>query len=97
MKATEARAHWSEVLNEVHNRGARILVEKSGVAVAVIVPVSDVEQIDRVGTDEPEIVEQLFGALRSPVPALPREEERRAFEEGSAADAEPAPSRPSRS
>lgn len=47
MKASEVREQWSQVLNRVFRREARILVEKSGIPVAAIISAADLEQLQR--------------------------------------------------
>lgn len=47
MKATEARAQWSRLLNSVFRHNTRVIVEKSGVPVAAIVSVRDLERWQR--------------------------------------------------
>ncbi|MBM3935047.1 MAG: type II toxin-antitoxin system Phd/YefM family antitoxin [SAR202 cluster bacterium] len=45
MKASDARQQFSEVINEVFRKEARIIVEKSGIPVAAIVSVEDLERV----------------------------------------------------
>src|SRR5690242_18166393 len=47
IKATEARQHWSELLNKVFRRDARVIVEKSGIPVAAIISVQELERFER--------------------------------------------------
>jgi len=47
VKASEARARWSELLNAVARRRTRVLVEKSGVPVAALVSPDDLERLRR--------------------------------------------------
>ena len=47
VKASEARAQWSQLINKVARRQARVIVEKSGIPVAAIVSADDLEQLDR--------------------------------------------------
>jgi prevent-host-death family protein len=47
MKASDARQHWSEVINAVARRRTRVLVEKSGVPVAAIISAQDLEELTR--------------------------------------------------
>jgi prevent-host-death family protein len=47
MKATEARAQWSRLLNSVFRRNTRVIVEKSGVPVAAIVSAQDLARWQR--------------------------------------------------
>jgi prevent-host-death family protein len=51
MKATEARAQWSRLLNSVFRRDTRVIVEKSGVPVAAIVSAQDLERWQRLEED----------------------------------------------
>ncbi len=51
MKATEARAQWSSLLNSVFRRNTRVIVEKSGVPVAAIVSAQDLERWQRLDED----------------------------------------------
>lgn len=51
MKATEARAQWSSLLNSVFRRDIRVIVEKSGVPVAAIVSAQDLERLQRLEED----------------------------------------------
>jgi AbrB family looped-hinge helix DNA binding protein len=64
----------------------RALELKQGDKVAFVLPEtkSDVVSMRRVGS----VVEQTFGSLSSPIPALSPQEERRAFEEGVAQEVE---------
>jgi prevent-host-death family protein len=48
IKASEARQQFSQLLNEVFRREARILVEKSGIPVAAIISASDFKRLARV-------------------------------------------------
>lgn len=45
MKASEARQLWSKMLNKVFRRELRVVVEKSGIPVAAIVPIEDLERL----------------------------------------------------
>ncbi len=47
MKATEARAQWSKLLNDVFRHNARVIVEKSGIPVAAIISAQDLERFNR--------------------------------------------------
>lgn len=46
MKLTEARQHFSQVLNLVYRTHDRVLVEKSGIPVAAIVSTDDLRRLD---------------------------------------------------
>lgn len=47
IKASEVRQDWSQLINKVFRKEVRILVEKSGIPVAAIVPVADLERLTR--------------------------------------------------
>jgi len=51
MKATEARAHWSQLLNDVFRGQRRVIVEKSGIPVAAIVSARDLERWQRLDAE----------------------------------------------
>lgn len=45
--ASEARQHFSQLINQVFRREKRIVIEKSGVPVAALVSADDLEQLRR--------------------------------------------------
>ena len=45
--ASEARQHFSQLLNQVFRRERRIVIEKSGVPVAALISADDLEQLRR--------------------------------------------------
>lgn len=47
MKASEARSNWSELLNRVYRKQARVVVEKSGIPVAAIISPEDLARLRR--------------------------------------------------
>ena len=47
IKASEARQHWSELLNKVFRKETRVIVEKSGIPVAAIVSAEDLKRLTR--------------------------------------------------
>ena len=47
VKASEARAQWSQIINKVARGQARVIVEKSGVPVAAIISAQDLEWFSR--------------------------------------------------
>jgi prevent-host-death family protein len=47
MKASEARAQFSAVLNQVYRKQKRVVVEKSGIPVAAIVSAEDLQALQR--------------------------------------------------
>jgi len=48
IKASEARAQWSQILNSVFRRERRVIVEKSGIPVAAIISAEDLERLRRI-------------------------------------------------
>jgi prevent-host-death family protein len=54
MKLSEARSSFSSVVNEVYRRRERVVVEKSGIPVAAIVPVADLERLQRFDAEREE-------------------------------------------
>ena len=59
LKASDARAHWSELLNQVFKGESRILVEKSGIPVAAIISAADLKNLARMEAQR----EEQFKAL----------------------------------
>jgi prevent-host-death family protein len=47
MKATDVRQNWSQLLNQVARRKARVIVEKSGVPVAAISSTDELEEMQQ--------------------------------------------------
>ncbi|MBN9012120.1 MAG: type II toxin-antitoxin system Phd/YefM family antitoxin [Rhizobiales bacterium] len=47
VKASEARQHFSEIVNRVHETGERVVIEKNGAAVAAIVSRKDLRDLRR--------------------------------------------------
>ena len=45
MNASEARQQWSELLDRVLRKEARVVVEKSGIPVAAVVSTDDLERL----------------------------------------------------
>jgi prevent-host-death family protein len=100
MKATDARAHWSQLLNAVARRKTRVIVEKSGIPVAAIISADDWDRLQRLEAawDAP------FAALdrtRKAFKDVPPEELEREVQAGVAAaradvEAERAQPRPAR-
>lgn len=48
IKLTEARSTFSALVNKVYHDHDRVIVEKSGIPVAAIVSVADLERLERV-------------------------------------------------
>jgi prevent-host-death family protein len=47
VEASDAHQHWSEVLDRVSRRQARVVVERGGIPVAAIVAAEDLERLTR--------------------------------------------------
>ncbi len=47
IKASDARQHWSELLNRVFKGETRALVEKSGIPVAAVISAADFERLQQ--------------------------------------------------
>ena len=59
MKASEVRAQWSQLLNKVFRDKTRVVVEKSGIPVAAVISVEDLQRF----TQMEEQREKRFKAL----------------------------------
>jgi prevent-host-death family protein len=77
VKATEARRHWSQILNQVAHHKTRMLVEKSGIRVAVMISVDEFERLQRLEADwdEPFAALDRTRAAFEDLPAEDRERE----------------------
>src|ERR1700730_9075131 len=47
MNVTDAREHWSQVINAVFRRQKRVVLEKAGLPVAALVSTEDLERLRR--------------------------------------------------
>jgi prevent-host-death family protein len=47
MKSSDARRHWSQLLDQVRRREQRVVVEKDGIPAAAIISADDLEQLQR--------------------------------------------------
>ena len=47
VKASDARQHFSQLLNQVFRKETRVIVEKSGIAVAALISADDLARLDR--------------------------------------------------
>jgi prevent-host-death family protein len=59
LTASEVRQRWSDVVNKVARRQARVLVEKSGVPVAAVVSADDLARLQALDAER----ERAFAAL----------------------------------
>ena len=90
IKASDARQQFSDVINRVYRKQARVLVERSGIPVAAIVSVEDLARLDQLEHEQARSerfaglsrISETFGDV--PVEELEREVER-AIAEGRAA------------
>lgn len=71
--ASQARQEWSTVLNKVFRQEARMLVEKSGVPVAAIISVRDLERFERMEAARAERF-RVIDELQSAFADVPEEE-----------------------
>jgi prevent-host-death family protein len=51
VKASEARQHFSELVNRVHETGSRVMIEKNGAAVAGLVSRRDMLRLAQIDAD----------------------------------------------
>ncbi len=63
MKASEARRQWSQVLDMVYRKDARVLVERDGIPVAAIVSADDLQQLRRLEAEEIRALERMRSAF----------------------------------
>jgi len=71
IKASEARQHWSELLNKVFRKETRVIVEKSGIPVAAIVSAEDLERLTQLEAQRAErfkALEQSWAAFQDVSP-----------------------------
>jgi prevent-host-death family protein len=47
VNASAARQQWRELLNKVFRRETRVIVEKSGIPVAALIPIPDLKRFQR--------------------------------------------------
>ena len=73
MKASEARQQFSQLLNEVFRREARVLVEKSGIPVAAIIYAEDFKRLKQLEEQRQEDFKAL-DATREAFKDVPPEE-----------------------
>ncbi len=73
MKASDARQQFSQVVNEVFRKEARVIVEKSGIRVAAIVSAEDLERLNQYDAQREERFKAL-DATREAFKDVPTEE-----------------------
>jgi prevent-host-death family protein len=54
LKASEVRQHWSPLINKVFRGEVRVVVEKSGIPVAAIISVADLERLSQLESEREE-------------------------------------------
>jgi prevent-host-death family protein len=59
INVTEARQKWSQVLNQVFRSKTRVVLEKSGIPLAAIISVQDLERFNRLQAQRAERFEIL--------------------------------------
>jgi prevent-host-death family protein len=64
MNVSEARKQFSETLDRVHRREARVVVEKSGIPVGAIVSMDDLEQLKRIDRNRTQLLEAMTNIAR---------------------------------
>lgn len=73
MKASEARAQWSQLLNDVFRNQTRVIVEKSGIPVAAVISAKDLQrfiQIEEQRAKKFEVLDRIGEAFKD----VPEEE-----------------------
>jgi len=67
INASTARQEWSKILNKVFQEETRIVVEKSGIPVAAIIPADDLKRLDQLEKERAErfrILDEVKAAFR---------------------------------
>lgn len=73
MKISEVKSHLSSIVNEVYRHEKRVVIEKSGIPVAVVVSIDDLEQLAAFDNRQREAWDVLE-AMRAPFRGVPPEE-----------------------
>jgi len=73
INASEARQHFSSLLNRVYRDRTRVVVEKSGIPVAALVSTDDLRRLDRLDEQDKKAWDVL-AAMRAPFRDVPLEE-----------------------
>ena len=74
MKFTDARAHLSEIFNQVARQETRVIVEKNGVAVGTIISPKDYERFQRFEREEREKYAAAFTRIGEAFKDVPTDE-----------------------
>ncbi len=73
VKASEARQQLSGLLNDVFDRKARVIIERSGIPVAAVVSPSDLDRLEKVEAER-QARFNILAQMREPFEGVPREE-----------------------
>ncbi len=73
MKISEVKSRLSSLVNEVYRTRTRVIVEKSGIPVAALVPVEDLQQLARLDEEDAE-ARAVLEAMRAPFRGVSAEE-----------------------
>jgi prevent-host-death family protein len=63
MTASQACGQWSQVLDKVYRKEARVLVEQNGIPVAAIVSADDLQQLQRLEAEETKALARMRSAF----------------------------------
>jgi prevent-host-death family protein len=73
MKISEVKSRLNSLVNEIYRNETRILVEKSGIPVAAIVPIADARRLARLDELDRE-AREILEAMRAPFDDIAAEE-----------------------
>ena len=73
LRASEARQRFSEVVDRVFRHEGRVLIEKSGIPVAAIVPAKDLERLEQLDADLLQSLD-LLARMREPFSGISEEQ-----------------------
>lgn len=79
MKISEVKSRLNRLVNEVYRDRTRIVVEKSGIPIAALVPIDDLRRLGRLDELDSEASE-ILEAMRAPFRGVSPEEIERATE-----------------
>jgi prevent-host-death family protein len=74
LTATAVRAHWSDVVNKVAQNETRVVVEKNGAPVAVIISARDYEWLQQLDKQRAERMHAALMAFSEPFKDVPVDE-----------------------
>ena len=79
VKASEARQKLSGLLNEVFDRKARVVIQRSGIPVAAVVSPADLAYLEKMEAEREERF-RVLADMREPFEGVPSEEIKREVE-----------------